>query len=146
MFTKVFGKPKQEANAVATLDKLNEVWFRSVYSFPCKDLKRFFPITILLQFVIISFILFYYLLTIVKLKLETFIPDKIERKLLLKEIQDCRYITSVYAHTDSQTRTLVVAYRFFRPACVTSLSYEKNGTVETICIFHSKLAFRWSII
>lgn len=25
MFTRIFGKPKQEANAVATLDRLNEV-------------------------------------------------------------------------------------------------------------------------
>lgn len=27
MFSRVFGKPKQEANAVTTLDKLNEVIF-----------------------------------------------------------------------------------------------------------------------
>ena len=26
MFTRLFGKPKQEANALTTLDKLNEVW------------------------------------------------------------------------------------------------------------------------
>lgn len=27
MFSRMFGKPKQETNALTTLDKLNEVWF-----------------------------------------------------------------------------------------------------------------------
>jgi predicted house-cleaning NTP pyrophosphatase (Maf/HAM1 superfamily) len=27
MFTRIFGKPKEQANALATLDKLNEVAF-----------------------------------------------------------------------------------------------------------------------
>lgn len=27
MFSRLFGKPKQETNALSTLDKLNEVWF-----------------------------------------------------------------------------------------------------------------------
>jgi predicted house-cleaning NTP pyrophosphatase (Maf/HAM1 superfamily) len=30
MFTRIFGKPKEQANALATLDKLNEVTFVNI--------------------------------------------------------------------------------------------------------------------
>ena len=35
MFTRIFGKPKQEENAVATLDKLNEVFGLFGVEFDC---------------------------------------------------------------------------------------------------------------